>query len=138
MWGRAPRRSARRANPRATRLARARHSGLDRLRRRRGIGSNVLLWPRTRTWSRLLSVRSLAALPLLLLLTPWAQPAIGPDRGMRSLARGEPERVRINDNRRSAGTLRHGVLTVQLEARPALWYPGRDRAPAAEGPRLAP
>ncbi len=84
-----------------------------------------------------MSVRSLAALPLLLLLTPWAQPAIGPDRGMRSLARGEPERVRINDNRRSAGTLRRGVLTVQLEARLAMWYPDGDRAPGAEVPAFA-
>jgi FtsP/CotA-like multicopper oxidase with cupredoxin domain len=84
-----------------------------------------------------LHVRSLATLPLLLLLTPWAQPAIGPDRAPRSLAMGQPERVRINDNRRSAGILRQGVLTIQLEARLARWYPDGDRAPGAEVPAFA-
>src|SRR5258708_16440352 len=119
MWGRAPRRSARRANPRATRLARARHSGLDRLRRRRGIGSNVLFWPRTTTWSRLLSVRSLSALPLLLSLTPWAQPAPGPQRRRRSPARGAPHRLPISLPPRSAVALhRRAVAPTHTPLRP--------------------
>jgi FtsP/CotA-like multicopper oxidase with cupredoxin domain len=78
-----------------------------------------------------LLVRFSATLPLLLLLTPWAQPVVRPDRGRSALALGQPERVRINDNRRPAGTLRAGVLTVQLEARLAVWYPDGDRAPGA-------
>jgi FtsP/CotA-like multicopper oxidase with cupredoxin domain len=84
-----------------------------------------------------LHVRSLATLPLLLLLPSWAQPAVGPDRGTRSLAIGQPEHVRINDNRRAAGTLRHGVLAVDLEARVATWHPDGDRAPGAEVPAFA-
>jgi len=31
--------------------------------------------------------------------------------------------IEANDNRRPAGTLRHGVLTVSLEARSGTWYP---------------
>jgi hypothetical protein len=76
-----------------------------------------------------------ATLPLL--LTLWPQPVIRPDRGTRSLAVGRPERVRINDNRRPAGTLRDGVLTVHLEARLAMWYPDGDPAPGAEVPAFA-
>ncbi len=34
-----------------------------------------------------------------------------------------PETIAANDNRRSAGTLKNGVLTVQLEARTGTWYP---------------
>ncbi len=83
-------------------------------------------------------VRSLLTLPLLLLLTPRAHPAgTRPDRWPRSLAIGPSERVRINDNRHPAGALRHGVLTVQLEGRLAMWYPDGDRAPGAEVPAFA-
>ena len=38
-------------------------------------------------------------------------------------------RAEANDNRRAAGTLRDGVLTVALEAREANWYPDGDRLP---------
>jgi FtsP/CotA-like multicopper oxidase with cupredoxin domain len=34
-----------------------------------------------------------------------------------------PARVVPNDNRRSTGTLRDGVVELALEARPATWYP---------------
>jgi hypothetical protein len=36
---------------------------------------------------------------------------------------GAPETIAANDNRRSAGTLKDGVLTVRLEARSGTWYP---------------
>ena len=48
-----------------------------------------------------------------------------------------PGRVRINDNRRAAGTLRGGLLTAHLEARRGMWRPDGDRAPAAEVPAFA-
>ncbi|HEX6058372.1 MAG TPA: multicopper oxidase domain-containing protein, partial [Gemmatimonadaceae bacterium] len=41
------------------------------------------------------------------------------------------ERIRIDDNRRSAGTLRNGVLTLRLDARVGMWYPEGDDAPGA-------
>ena len=40
-----------------------------------------------------------------------------------------PARVTINDNRSPAGTLRGGVLTVDLEAREGEWHPDADPAP---------
>ena len=44
------------------------------------------------------------------------------------------DRVLPNDGRRPAGTLREGVLTVHLEARPAMWHPDGGDAPGAEVP----
>jgi FtsP/CotA-like multicopper oxidase with cupredoxin domain len=35
----------------------------------------------------------------------------------------------VNDNRTPAGVLRNGVLTLHLEARPAIWYPEKDGGP---------
>lgn len=40
----------------------------------------------------------------------------------------DPERVRPNDNRTAAGTLRDGVVTLALEARMAMWHPDGDDA----------
>ena len=40
-----------------------------------------------------------------------------------------PTRADANDNRRAAGTLRDGVLTVALEVREAMWYPDGDSLP---------
>jgi FtsP/CotA-like multicopper oxidase with cupredoxin domain len=40
-----------------------------------------------------------------------------------------PERALINDNRTPAGTFRHGVLTLELEARVTQWYPDADDGP---------
>ncbi len=65
--------------------------------------------------------RSLAV-PLLLLL-------LGPDR--------PSVRVRINNNRRAAGTLRGGLLTIRLEARLGTWQPDGDDAPGAQVPAFA-
>lgn len=45
-----------------------------------------------------------------------------------------PGRAAINDNRRPAGVLRAGVLTLHLEARLADWHPDGDDAPGATVP----
>jgi manganese oxidase len=48
----------------------------------------------------------------------------------RALPHRSPlDRAEANDNRRAAGTLRDGVLTVALEAREAMWYPDGDQLP---------
>ncbi len=39
------------------------------------------------------------------------------------------ERVQINDNRKPAGLLRSGVLSLHLEARAATWHPDADDGP---------
>ncbi|HYD51966.1 MAG TPA: multicopper oxidase domain-containing protein, partial [Gemmatimonadaceae bacterium] len=51
--------------------------------------------------------------------------------------RPAPERVRPNDNRVAAGTLRDGVLSIAIEARTAMWYPDGDDAPGAAIPVFA-
>ena len=47
------------------------------------------------------------------------------------------ERVQPNDNRRAAGTLRAGVLSLRLEARVAMWHPDGSDAPGAAVPAFA-
>ena len=42
------------------------------------------------------------------------------------------ERIVPNDNRRSGGTLKHGVLTIALEARTGVWRPEGDSGRALE------
>lgn len=64
-----------------------------------------------------------AALSLVLLTAPVS-------RG-DGTARVERETVEANDNRRPAGRLRNGVLTVRLEARNGLWEPEDE-----DGPKL--
>ena len=71
-------------------------------------------------------LRSLTAL-LLLLLAPWLRPS----------AHDRPQRVRVNDNRRAAGAMRDGLLTLHLEARLGAWHPDGDSAPGAEVPAFA-
>ncbi|HEX5075407.1 MAG TPA: multicopper oxidase domain-containing protein [Gemmatimonadaceae bacterium] len=46
---------------------------------------------------------------------------VSPSRQPRRSTLGE--RIAINDNRASAGTLRNGVLTIRLEARTGDWHP---------------
>jgi FtsP/CotA-like multicopper oxidase with cupredoxin domain len=72
----------------------------------------------------------------LLLLAPWSGlPAgIGARPGTPA---HEPAPIRINDNRRAAGTLRAGVLTLRLEARVGTWHPDGDDAPGADVPAFA-
>ena len=43
-----------------------------------------------------------------------------------------PERALINDNRAPAGMLASGVLTLDLEARVATWYPETDAGPSVD------
>jgi FtsP/CotA-like multicopper oxidase with cupredoxin domain len=50
---------------------------------------------------------------------------------------GVLERVRVNDNRNAAGTLRDGVLSLDVEVRLAMWHPDGDDAPGAEVPAFA-
>jgi len=61
------------------------------------------------------------------LFAPWIRPGAHGGRG----------RVRVNGNRRAAGTWRDGVLAVHLEARLGMWHPDGDRAPGAEVPAFA-
>ena len=70
--------------------------------------------------------RSLAAL-VLLLVAPWIRPS----------AHGGRERVHVNDNRRAAGSMGRGLLTLHLEARLGMWHPDGDSAPGAEVPAFA-
>jgi len=49
----------------------------------------------------------------------------------------DPERVHINDNRRPAGVLEHGVLILRLDARLGTWYPDGDDAPGGVVEALA-
>lgn len=65
------------------------------------------------------------AAPLLLLVLAASSPtAVG----------HPPARAEINDNRRAAGSLRAGVLTLHLDARLADWHPDGDDAPGATVP----
>jgi FtsP/CotA-like multicopper oxidase with cupredoxin domain len=45
------------------------------------------------------------------------------DAGNLSTGDDGPEEISINDNRKSAGELRNGVLYLKLETRPGNWYP---------------
>jgi FtsP/CotA-like multicopper oxidase with cupredoxin domain len=76
-------------------------------------------------------------LPPLLFLAPSTKGS--PDPRLRPLVPADPavERVRPNDNRRAAGTLRDGVFTLRLETRLAMWHPDGDDAPGAEVPAFA-
>ena len=85
-----------------------------------------------------MKLRSPAALlPPLLFLAPSTKGS--PDPRLRPLVPADPavERVRPNDNRRAAGTLRDGVFTLRLETRLAMWHPDGDDAPGAEVPAFA-
>ena len=84
----------------------------------------------------LVSRRTLLPLPLVLLLTTFTvvetHRAHRPDRGARAT-----ERVAINDNRKPAGILRDGIVTLRLDARIAAWHPDGDPAPGADVPAFA-
>ena len=49
----------------------------------------------------------------------------------------DPRRVVPNDNRRPAGSLRGGVLTLRLEVRTAVWYPEGPRGDSVVAPVFA-
>jgi manganese oxidase len=54
-------------------------------------------------------------------------PAASPPRSNN--ARPAVDRITINDNRATAGTLRNGVLTLRLEVREGEWHPDGEAAP---------
>jgi manganese oxidase len=64
---------------------------------------------------------SRAAIPVVLCLGVGSSLEGGPPQ-VAPVA-GSPERIAINDNRRAAGTLSNGVLSVRLEARLGTWHP---------------
>ncbi len=70
-------------------------------------------------------VRILFALALLPIADAGAQ-SIG------SLPPKEPTEIIANTNRKAAGRLRDGVLTIKLEARTGLWYPETKDGPALQ------
>jgi FtsP/CotA-like multicopper oxidase with cupredoxin domain len=80
--------------------------------------------------------RALVPLSLLPLIASFAPP-VGHTRSAPPTTRRSAERVAANDNRRAAGTLRDGVLTVRLEARVGAWHPDGDDAPGADVPAFA-
>src|SRR6476469_2036996 len=57
--------------------------------------------------------------------------------GRAAARRDEVARVVINDNRRPAGRLHDGVLTLRLDARLGEWHPDGDDAPGAVVPAFA-
>ena len=66
--------------------------------------------------------RSIACAALIALGSLTSAPAHSPG----------PERIAPNDNRRAAGKLAHGVLTVALEARSGVWRPEGDSGRALD------
>ena len=65
---------------------------------------------------------ALAALGLL----PWLSPGSRPSAGLPV----ELDRIEANANRRPAGKLANGVLTLRLEARTGRWFPEADGGPS--------
>ncbi|MDF2771763.1 MAG: multicopper oxidase type 3 [Geminicoccaceae bacterium] len=81
-----------------------------------------------------MSVRALISFPLVLLATSFVP---GDARKLSAPTAATTERATMNDNRRAAGTLRDGVLTLGLDARAAAWHPDGDSAPGAQVPAFA-
>src|SRR5215208_4942628 len=71
----------------------------------------------------------LALSALSLLASSPISPRIGDEATATTIAT-----VVANDNRQAAGTLRNGVLTLQLEARTGIWYP---EGPSGRGLEVA-
>jgi FtsP/CotA-like multicopper oxidase with cupredoxin domain len=76
-----------------------------------------------------------AGLPLSLVAA--AMLAHSTARPVTRLSSASVERVVVNDNRRPAGTLHAGVLTLRLDARLAEWHPDGDAAAGAVVPAFA-
>ncbi|HJQ27563.1 MAG TPA: multicopper oxidase domain-containing protein [Blastocatellia bacterium] len=74
--------------------------------------------------------RRLVVVALILLLIS-ATRVLAQTSGAQASAKSLPD-IYANPNRTPAGQLRHGVLTIHLEARTGLWYPE-----AKDGPGLA-
>ena len=56
-------------------------------------------------------------------------PFAGATAPVATRAQSASERITINDNRRAAGTLAGGTLTIRLEARIGEWRPDGDASP---------
>jgi manganese oxidase len=69
-------------------------------------------------------MRNASSVALSLLLSVTVGGSTRPPRGTQVAA--------PNDNTRAAGTLEHGVLTLTLDARRAVWYPDGDSLPGRE------
>jgi FtsP/CotA-like multicopper oxidase with cupredoxin domain len=68
----------------------------------------------------------------LLVLLSFPAAAQAPLSAGRAAPQFASERVIANDNRRTAGVLRPGVLTLRLESRAARWYPEAEDGPNIE------
>src|SRR5690349_12911886 len=82
-------------------------------------------------------MRLLQVAPLFLLTGAISPASSGRVPVPRLLRDAAPVRAAINDNRRPAGQLRAGVLTLRLDARQADWHPDGDDAPGASVPAFA-
>ena len=84
---------------------------------------NLRRRPRTFVWRAPCAFLACLALTPLLLESKQAAPV-----------RSAPatERIAVNDNRTSAGTLAGDTLTLALDARKGMWYPDRDGGPGTE------
>src|SRR6476661_11017394 len=71
---------------------------------------------------------SLLGAPVVITASATPSPA-GASRLTAALRRAEPADATTNDNTKSAGTLRGGVLTLRLYAAEAKWHPGPADAP---------
>ena len=68
-------------------------------------------------------------------MTKWIAYAVLASIGSLAAGPGLPraaERILPNDNRQAAGTLKHGVLTVAIEARTGIWRPEGDSGRALD------
>jgi len=68
-------------------------------------------------------------------MTKWIAYAVLASIGSLAAGPGLPraaERIVPNDNRQAAGTLKHGVLTVAIEARTGIWRPEGDSGRALD------
>jgi len=79
-----------------------------------------------------MSLRTLTSISLFPVLTSFVGYPRDADRGPSRPSGAE--RVAVNDNRRTAGVMRDGVLTLTLDARIGAWHPDGDAAPGADVP----
>ena len=72
---------------------------------------------------------SSASCVAIMLLTCATHPLAFFQTGQTASIGGSQERIATNDNRRAAGAMSDGVLTVHLDARVGRWHPDRDSDP---------
>ena len=74
--------------------------------------------------------------PLALLTLALAAGALGSSMPKRIYTASEAERIEIHGNERAAGSVRDGVLRLNLEARIGTWYPHGPKITGADVPAL--